>query len=42
MKLFLMNRKIKILLNYMLKIYIGWSVCADCIIIGGIVYLIFF
>jgi len=29
-------------LSYMFKAYIGWSICADFIIIGGIVYLIFF
>ena len=42
MKLFPTNHKMKLLLNCMFKIYIGWSVCADCIIIGGILYLIFF
>ncbi|SVC73975.1 uncharacterized protein METZ01_LOCUS326829 [marine metagenome] len=29
-------------LGYMFKAYIGWSICADLIIIGGIFYLIFF
>jgi hypothetical protein len=29
-------------LAYMFKIYIGWSICADLLIISGIVYLIFF
>ena len=26
----------------MFKIYVAWSICADMIIIGGIIYLIFF
>ena len=28
--------------KWMLRAYIAWSVCADVILIGGIVYLIFF
>ena len=32
----------KTVLAYMFKVYIGWSICADLLIIGGIVYLIFF
>lgn len=28
--------------DYMFKAYIVWSICADFIIIGGIIYLIFF
>jgi len=29
-------------IEYMFKIYVAWSICADMIIIGGIIYLIFF
>ena len=29
-------------LAYMFRVYIGWSICADVLIIGGIIYLIFF
>ena len=32
----------RMVLAYMFKAYIGWSICADLLIIGGIVYLIFF
>jgi hypothetical protein len=29
-------------LEYMFKAYIAWSICADFIIISGLVYIIFF
>ena len=31
----------KTVFAYMFKIYIGWSICADLLIISGIIYLIF-
>jgi len=42
MKFLLNNQTIKKILSYMFKAYIGWSICADLIIISGIIYLIFF
>jgi len=42
MKSLLNNQITKKILSYMFKAYIGWSVCADLIIISGIIYLIFF
>ena len=37
---YLRQEKIKKILSYMFKAYIGWSICADLIIISGIIYLI--
>ena len=34
--------EIKVVAKWMFKFYIVWSVCADIIVIGGIIYLIFF
>jgi len=41
MKFLLHNQTIKKILSYMFKAYVGWSICADLIIISGIIYLIF-
>jgi len=41
MKFLLNNQTTKKILSYMFKAYIGWSICADLIIISGIIYLIF-
>jgi hypothetical protein len=32
----------KKILSYMFKAYIGWSICADILILTGVIYLIFF
>ena len=37
---FLREPSIQALLKYMFKAYIAWSVIADIIILGGILYLI--
>ena len=36
------NPLVQTVSKWMLRAYIAWSVCADVILIGGIVYLIFF
>ena len=36
------NPLVQTVSKWMLRAYIAWSVCADVIHIGGIVYLIFF
>ena len=36
------NPLVQEIAKWMFKAYIGWSICADLIIVGGIVYLIFF
>ena len=36
------NPLVQTVAKWMFKAYIGWSICADLIIVGGIVYLIFF
>jgi len=41
MKHLLTKQSLKKFLSYMFKVYIGWSICADLIIISGIIYLIF-
>ena len=35
------NPLVQTVSKWMLRAYIAWSVCADVILIGGIVYLIF-
>jgi|TARA_B100001996_G_C18224621_1_gene425066 hypothetical protein len=36
-----MNKKFKIVLPYIIKIYLAYSIVSETIVLGGIVYLIF-
>ncbi len=36
------NPLVQTISKWMFRAYIAWSICADIIVIGGIIYLIFF
>ena len=36
------NPLVQTISKWMFRAYIVWSICADIIVIGGIIYLIFF